>query len=139
MPLIIILQKAMCNADLPKRGVLNAFKGIKVFKKGCTLGYSKEKAQIEALFRKEISIVYPANLKAPLPNSSDAPISVSYHFARKILINSIIDYPILMKCIGLKPCSESSIPVLIPVKDILCISVSINIYNNCLLLEKMNL
>jgi hypothetical protein len=105
----------------------------------CTLGYSKEKAQIEVLSRKEMSIVYPVNLKAPLPSSPDVPIFVLYHFARKILINGIINHPILMKCIGLKLCSKSSIPILISVKNILCIFVSINIYNNCLLLGKMNL
>src|SRR5258708_17813144 len=85
-----------------------------------------------------MSIVHSANLKARVPNSPHVPSLVPYHFARKILVNGVIDPPILMKCIGLEPCSESGILVLIPVKDILCISVSVYVYDNCVLLGKMN-
>jgi hypothetical protein len=83
MPLIVILQKAICNTDLFKREILNAFKGVMVFKRGCTLSYSKKKAQIEVLFRKGMSIIYFANLKAPLPNSPNVPIFVPYHLPGK--------------------------------------------------------
>src|SRR5260370_41808349 len=114
MPLIVILQKATCNADFPKRGILNAFKGVKVFKRGCTLGYRKEKVQIEVLSRRGMSIVHSANLKAPLPNSPHVPSLVPYHFASKILVNGVIYHPMLMKCIGLEQCIEIGVLVLMP-------------------------
>ena len=62
-----------------------------------------------------MSIIHPANLKAPSPDSPDPHVPVPSHLAGEILIEGIPDDPILTSNIGLESCSKGGVLLLIPV------------------------
>jgi hypothetical protein len=138
-PLIVVLCKTIGNAGLSKSGMEDALKGTQVFKRGGTSDNSEKKTQVKALSRRGMSIIHPAYLEVLFPDSPDIIVLVPDHLGRKVLIEGIVDNAILMKSIGLKPTSESGIPVCISVKSILETDISVGIENNGLLLGKMNL
>ena len=84
-----------------------------------------------------MSVIHPANLKAPLLNSPNTCIFMPDHLVKKVMIKGIVDDTILMKSIGCKPSSESSIPILMMLKSLLK-SIPIRVNNNWLLLGKMD-
>jgi hypothetical protein len=137
MPLIVILCKTIGNAGFSKGRIKNTTKSAKVFIRGGTLDSSEKKTQIEALSSRGMSVIHPANLKAPLPNSPNICVLVPDHLVRKVMIKSIVDDTILMKSIGLEPSSESGIPVLMTLKSLLK-SIAIRANDNWLLLGKMD-
>ena len=91
MPLIVIVCQPIGNAGFFKSGMENTLMCVQVFKRGGTLNDSEKEMQIETLFRKGMSIIYPANLKAPLPNGSKMCVLVPDHLVRKVLIKGIVD------------------------------------------------
>jgi hypothetical protein len=114
VPLIVILCNAMGNAGFSKGRIESTLKGMQVFIRGDTLDNSEKETQIEVLSSRGMGIIHPANLKALLPNGLDMPILISDHLVREILIKGIVNDPILMLSIGLKPPSKSGVPVLMP-------------------------
>jgi hypothetical protein len=78
-------------------------------------------------------------LKALFPDSPDPCVPVPSHLAGEILIEDIIDDPIIMKSIGPEPCSKGGVPVFIPVKNLLSIYISVRVDENCLLVGKMDI
>ena len=127
IPLIVILQKAMHNAGFSKEEILSALKGTQVIKGGGTLNCGEKKAQVEVLFSSGMGIVHPAYLKASLPDGSFVCLYISDHLGGKILIEGVVDYPILVESIGLKPSSKSGILVLLPLKSFLGVPISVRI------------
>src|SRR5713101_3372628 len=135
-PLIIILCKAIGNAGFSEGVIGMTLMSAKVLIRGGTSDDSEKKTQIKALSRRRVSVIHPANLKAPLSDMPGMPILVPDHPVGKVLIQGIVDDTILMKSIGLEPSSKSGVPILMPLKSLLK-SVSAGTNDNCLLLRKV--
>src|SRR5713101_2637133 len=136
-PLIVILCKAIGNAGFSEGVIGMTLMSAKVLIRGGTSDDSEKKMQIKVLSRRRISIIHPANLKAPLSDFPGMRVLVPDHPVGKVLIQGIIDHPILVSSICLEPSSESGVSVLMSLKSLLkCVSAGAD--NNCLLLGKMN-
>jgi hypothetical protein len=59
------------------------------------------------------------------------------HLVRKVLVEGIVDIGILIKTVGLEPCSKCGVPIFISLKNFLK-GISARIENNRLLVGKMN-
>jgi len=135
-PLIVILCKAIGNAGFSEGVFGIALICAKVLIRGGTSDNCEKETQIKALSRRGVSIIHPANLKAPLPDGPSMCGLVPDHPVGKVLIQGIVDDTILMKSIGLEPSSESGVSVFMPLKSLLK-SVSAGTNDNCLLLRKV--
>src|SRR5712672_1936651 len=138
-PLIVILCKTIGNTGLSESGIENALEGTQVFKRGSTSDNSEKEMQVKALARRGMGIIHPAYLEVLCSDSLDTTVLVPPHLAGKVLIEGVVNDTILIASIGLKPSSESGIPILISVKYILESDIPVGIENDCLLLGKMNL
>src|SRR6266436_2842750 len=136
-PLIVILCKTIGNAGFPKGGIKDTLMSAKVFIRGGTSDNSEKETQKEALSRRRVSIVHPANLIVPLPNSPDICVLVPDHLVGKVLIEGIVDDAIPIKSIGFEPPSKSGVPVLMSLKSLLK-GVPFRVNDNCLLLRKVD-
>src|SRR6266849_4167458 len=136
-PLVVIFCKAIGNAGFSEGIIGNTLMSAKILIRGGASDDSEKKTQIKALSRRRVSIIHPANLKASLSDFPDMRILVPDHPVGKVLIQGIVDHPILVSSICLEPPSESGVPVLMSLKSLLkCVSAGVN--DNCLLLGKMN-
>jgi hypothetical protein len=137
VPLIVVLCKTIGNAGFSKSGVESALISAKVFIRDSTSNNSEKKTQIKALSRRRVGIIHPANLKAPLSLSPDTCLLLPDHLVGKVLIEGIVDITILIKMIGLEPCSKSGVLIFMSLKSLLK-GISARMENNWLLLGKMN-
>ena len=85
-----------------------------------------------------MGVIHPANLETPLSNGPFRTAFIPDHLVREVLIESIIDLSILVKCIGLKSSSKSGISILISLKSLLGIYVLIRVNDDWLMVRKMN-
>ena len=129
-PLIVVLCKTIGNAGLSESGIEDTLEGAQVFKRSGTSDNSEKKTQVEALSRRGMGIIHSAYLEVLFPDGPDICVLVPPHLVGKVLVEGVVDDTILIASIGLKPSSESGIPILISVKCILESDIPVGIENN---------
>jgi hypothetical protein len=90
LPLLIVLQKATCEACLSEWGSDNALESAEVLIRGCTLDSSEKKPEVEAFTGSGLSIVHPPDGKSTL---SGLPLVCSlnpHKLWRKVLVRHIL-------------------------------------------------
>jgi hypothetical protein len=90
LPLLIVLQKAMCEACLSKWGSDNVLKSAEVLIRGCTLDSSEKEPEVEVFTGSGLSIVHPPDGKSALSGLPLVCLLIPHKLWRKVLVRHVL-------------------------------------------------